>query len=306
MNEQPRTTNRHSDGVTSAGHDDHDLILIAALAAGDLDGRERSTAERLASDCTECDSLLADLRSIAEATRTLPARPRPAGLDFRLTQDDARRLGARGWRRALQELASARFGFTRPLAVGLTTLGLVGVISASIPGAIGSGSPSVLSNVGAPVTIAQGPAAESAGAAAPTEQDRNSGGLGGGQPATNPSMVPGATAAPTFAAASSAPQPSATGVAVASVPPHDSNASPGPSASDGTFGTAFGGSSGSPKTGIGAGGEGSDQTGGTNAQLQARPEGPSPSPILILSILAVVTGILLLIGQWVGDRLLTR
>ena len=287
-------------------------MLIAALAAGDVDGRERSAAERLATDCGECAALLLDLRSIAQATRTLPVRPRPSGLDFRLTQDDARRLGARGWRKALQELAGARFGFTRPLAVGLTTLGLVGLLSASLPGGIGFGAPTsqVLSNVGAPVGVAGAlapSAASASGGAGASNTDRSAPGGGSESQAvagTSPAASGGS--APSVASASSAPQPTASGVAGASVPPRDSGASPSPSASGGTYGAQIGGPSASAKTGIGSLGQGTDQTGGPASGLQSQDHGGTPSPILILSILAFVTGVLLLVGQWVGDRLLVR
>src|SRR5204862_6847367 len=112
--------------------------------------------------------------------------------------------------------------------------------------------------------------------------------------------------APSVASSSSAPQPTASGVAGASVPPRDSGASPSPSASGGTYGAQIGGPSASAKTGIGSLGQGTDQTGGPASGLQSQDHGGTPSPILILSILAFVTGVLLLVGQWVGDRLLVR
>jgi hypothetical protein len=129
-------------------HARHDRFLVAALAANDLEGQARIDADELVAACTDCAELLADLRSIAAATAALPMLPRST--DFRLSPETAERLGARGWRGFLVRLADSRFGFSRPLAVGLTTLGLVGVIAGSIPGAMGgygSGAP-VLPAVG--------------------------------------------------------------------------------------------------------------------------------------------------------------
>src|SRR4051812_11089837 len=144
---QPPSNNIPTD-PTKTAHDRHDRCLIAALAANDLDGGERREAETLVVECQSCADLLADLRAIAAATTALPPVAMPPAFDFRLTEADAQRVGARGWRRVLQELAGRRFSFTRPLAVGLTTLGLIGVISASLPGGIGGGTATVLSTVG--------------------------------------------------------------------------------------------------------------------------------------------------------------
>jgi hypothetical protein len=119
-------------------HDRHDRFLVAALAAGDLEAQALTDAEELVASCSDCAELLADLRSIAAATAALPLLPRST--DFRLSPETAERLGARGWRGFLVKLADSRFGFSRPLAVGLTTLGLVGVIAGSIPGSMGGAS----------------------------------------------------------------------------------------------------------------------------------------------------------------------
>jgi len=119
-------------------HDRHDRFLVAALAAGDLEAQALTDAEELVASCSDCSELLADLRSIAAAAAALPLLPRST--DFRLSPETAERLGARGWRGFLVQLADSRFGFSRPLAVGLTTLGLVGVIAGSIPGSMGGAS----------------------------------------------------------------------------------------------------------------------------------------------------------------------
>ncbi|MEO8273984.1 MAG: hypothetical protein ABI620_07950, partial [Chloroflexota bacterium] len=65
-------------------HPDHDLLLIAADAAGDLAGTDRARAQALIQACESCADLQRDLVSIAAATRTLPAMA-AAPRDFRLS-----------------------------------------------------------------------------------------------------------------------------------------------------------------------------------------------------------------------------
>ncbi|MFP5341427.1 MAG: hypothetical protein ACLGIJ_00685, partial [Candidatus Limnocylindria bacterium] len=65
----------------------------------------------------------------------VPSRPR----DFRLTPDDARRLGRTGWRRVLGLIGTPGDRVTRPLALGMTTLGLAAVMVASLPGGFMAG-----------------------------------------------------------------------------------------------------------------------------------------------------------------------
>jgi len=110
---------------------DHDETLIAGLAAGDLDQREAAEARALVAGCPACARLEADIRSIMAATTALPVPQRIR--DFRLTEADAARLRPSGWRRILEPFARPRLAFTRPLAGGLVTLGIAGLILASIP-----------------------------------------------------------------------------------------------------------------------------------------------------------------------------
>jgi hypothetical protein len=107
-----------------AEHLGHDPLLVAAAA--DRGGR---LAEVIAA-CAECVTLLRDLRVLALAApaAAIPRRPR----DLRLTIDDARRLRQRGWRRILAGFGAGRDAVTRPLAMGLTTLGLVGLLLGSV------------------------------------------------------------------------------------------------------------------------------------------------------------------------------
>ena len=101
--------------------------------------------------------MLTDLRSIAVATAALPQVPRTR--DFRISAADAARLRPRGWRALVDALGGARASFSRPLATGLTTLGIVGLLVSTVPGALngisfGSGgaaaSPASLSGATAP------------------------------------------------------------------------------------------------------------------------------------------------------------
>jgi hypothetical protein len=121
---------------TDRSHERHDRHLVAALAADDLDPNVRAEAERLVASCRDCAQLQADLRSIALATAALlPVR---RSRDFRLSPADAARLRPSGWHRVAEALAGARFAFTRPLAVGLATMGVVGILATSVP--LGSGA----------------------------------------------------------------------------------------------------------------------------------------------------------------------
>jgi hypothetical protein len=116
----------------SDSHSEHDPLLVAAFAAGDLTAKDRDAAAMVVSDCPDCRELHADLAAIARATATLPAAPRSR--DFRLSAADAARLRPAGWRRFAAGLASPRLAFTRQLGVGLTTLGIAGLLFTVLPG----------------------------------------------------------------------------------------------------------------------------------------------------------------------------
>lgn len=114
-------------------HSTHDLLLIAADLDGTLDGREATRARDQLAACTECAILRSDLVALSDATATLSTPPRPR--DFSLSEADARRARGWGWRRALAAFGSRRDTVTRPLALGLTTLGLAGLLIANVPSA---------------------------------------------------------------------------------------------------------------------------------------------------------------------------
>jgi len=129
-------------------HAAHDRILIANLIDRSVDELERARAEELLAACSDCEQLYDDLVALSAATRAmfLPVRPR----EFILTAADAERLRVRGWRRLLGAIGSSRDVFTRPLALGLTTLGLAGLMVATIPSVFmgGAASGPELSTVG--------------------------------------------------------------------------------------------------------------------------------------------------------------
>jgi hypothetical protein len=118
--------------VRPTSHDRHDSLLVAALAAGDLAATDRVRAIRLIETCDDCATLHADLIAIARATASVPppitTRPR----DFRLSPEQARRLRPSGWRRVLAAFAGPRLAFTKPLGVGLATIGLAGLLLGNV------------------------------------------------------------------------------------------------------------------------------------------------------------------------------
>jgi hypothetical protein len=151
--------------ATPSEHADHDLILIAAHAAGDTVGADRERAAAQVAHCSECAGLAADLVTIAAATRALPAPLRTR--DFRLSPEAASRASRRGLRGLGGLFGAANLGWARPLAATLTTLGLAGLVVSAAPVlslGFGTGA-AVLSTIGS--SVGSAPQAESgAGAAA--------------------------------------------------------------------------------------------------------------------------------------------
>jgi hypothetical protein len=191
----------HVPDVRWTSHDRHDPMLVAALAADDLVGTDRDQAIALTQSCAECATLHDDLVALARATASVPppitTRPR----DFQLTPADAARLRPTGWRRLVATMSSPRTVFSKPLGVGLVTLGLVGLLVGNVQVQLGSGA-----SAGAPVTGAtsengaQAPAASTTGDTAV----RGAAGASAGSPA---GLVPaaGAASAPAASAFVAAP-----------------------------------------------------------------------------------------------------
>jgi hypothetical protein len=119
-------------------HPDHDLTIIAAHAAGDLADSERSRAEVLLVTCGECADVHRDLIAIAAATRSLPNLA-TAPRDFRLAPEQAARLRRSGFLRTILAPFGATRSATRPIAAAFTSLGIAGLLVATVlPGLMGS------------------------------------------------------------------------------------------------------------------------------------------------------------------------
>jgi hypothetical protein len=114
-----------------ADHARHDLDLIAGHAAGDLIASDLVSAENLLATCDTCSSLRRDLVAIASATRALPA-PATTSRDFRIdpTQADALRRGS--WLRGLLRPFGAPRSSLRPVAAAFTSLGVAGLLVATV------------------------------------------------------------------------------------------------------------------------------------------------------------------------------
>jgi hypothetical protein len=272
-------------------HASHDRLLVAALAdrgADALTPRDRASAEAQVAACRDCAALHADLAVLTAAipTAAIPARPR----DFTLSPADVERLRPRGLRRLIGLIGSSSDAFTRPLALGLTTLGIVGLLVASLPGALSgfgaAGAAPVLSTVGSAVgessSAAQGAASAvpSAAAAAPAAV-----GSGGGV---------GAAPAPSGAA----PQADGSFGRVA--------AAAGPSASGGDDSKAvYGADNGAPETNS-AGQNGYGGTERTGDLLSVGDEARGVSPLVVIAGAMVIVGVGLFGLRWSARRLRDR
>lgn len=97
----------------------HDTFAIAAAIGG-----ERLPAN--VASCPQCGGLHRDLLAIQTALRHAwtPRRHR----EMQITTTDAARLRGSPWRRFIDVIGSSRDVVTRPLAVGLTSLGIAGVV----------------------------------------------------------------------------------------------------------------------------------------------------------------------------------
>jgi anti-sigma factor RsiW len=277
----------HDMTTTPATHATHDPELIAAALGGSLDPSERRLIDDRLATCGSCAELHADLLAIASAQRALPTPSRPR--DFRLTPADAHRLRPRGFRAVLAAIGSSRDAFSKPLAVGLTTLGLVGLLVGAVP-SFGLGGATSLSTVGAAVN--QYDNGKGTGSDALTEGGGD-GTVFGGQdnpPGAAPSSAPSA-AAPS-AAAAAAPEPSAAAsTAEGPVAPIIRSGAPQTAASP----VADTSSNGDAES-LAANRETQEA-----ARLAAAAEGPSP--LLLASLLMLLAGIALFAARWGARRL---
>jgi hypothetical protein len=151
MHEQPN----------SSDHSQHDPLVVAAFADRGATGEEADLARVQIASCHECAALHADLLSLATATRQLPPIERPR--DFTLRPADAQRLRPNLIRRLFGSFGTPRDGFSRPLAAGLTTLGLAGLMLGILPGTLSLGG--ATSSGGGPAEATSAPAVQAAPAA---------------------------------------------------------------------------------------------------------------------------------------------
>jgi hypothetical protein len=107
-----------------ASHGRHDRFAIAEALGG-------GSVPTTIGTCPACGQLHRDLLSIQTALRHAwtPRRHR----DLRLSAADLASRRPVLWRRLLAAVGSSRDSVTRPLAVGLTGLGLAGLVLANVP-----------------------------------------------------------------------------------------------------------------------------------------------------------------------------
>jgi hypothetical protein len=270
----------------TASHEQHDPLLMAALAAGDLAGPERDRALDVSRSCAECAALHDDLVAIARATADVPPPIAMPARDFRLSPDQAARLRPAGWRRFFG--LAPRGALTRNLGVALATFGLAGLLIGTLPLA-GSSASAPGGGPASPAAADQGLTSGAGGAA------------GGAAPeaAAPAASAPAASMAAASAAASSAPLPLASSPAASAdrtaLGPADGSAS-GPPDVQGEFGTETAAASDHPNT-VGAAGVGSPKATEQTTQIQAEPSTRdqasttgSWSPLVIVSAIAIVLG----------------
>jgi hypothetical protein len=129
-----------------ARHALHDEELIAAYAAGALEGDdeadERTRARSLVDRCPTCRALRDDVQAIGASLRVEAAATMKAPRDFRLTVEDAHRLGGTVITRGpLASFGRWLMGVARPVGASVAALGLVGVlVSSAVFGAAGLAS----------------------------------------------------------------------------------------------------------------------------------------------------------------------
>ncbi len=265
----------HVSDVRPTSHDRHDALLVAALAIGDLAGTDRDQASAIIRSCTDCAALHDDLVAIARATAVAPPPFSMPARDFRLTSADVARLRPSGWGRVVAAFRAAPRSVSRPLGVGLATLGLAGLLVGNVqldapsaqelPAAAGSGA------VGQAAAPGDTKALVEAAASAPAAS----------------SMVDGGTVPAGSAAASTVPLAPAAGGSQRSSASND-----------------FGAISGGPVStgGVAAASAGTvrDSSGGT---VTGTAGAASVTLLTALSIAAIVVGLVVLVaGTFRGRR----
>ena len=260
---------------------DHDETLIARLAADDLSEREAVDAHQLVVSCPACAELHADLRSIMAATAHLPVPKRTR--DFQLTDADAARLRGTGWRRLLGRLGEPRLAFTRPLATGLVTLGIAGLVLVAAPSFLTSFAGH--SATSAPLSAAGAGSTEASGQPSTDYATKSSAGPSIG-------IVSGSASFAPATAATQGPQAARSPAATSVVPPPAPSAAASALPSD----TSLGAASAAPPT---------DQLPPDNvpgAKIVDVNASSGPSPLAVISIVLLVVGTVLFLLRWVARR----
>ena len=222
----------------------------------------------------------------------------PRTRDFRITAADAARLRPRGWRGLLDAIGGARASFSRPLAAGLTTLGLVGLLVTTIPGALSglsfgsAGRRPRPRSGGESSTVPRPPRRPSAPMGRPASVRPRS------LSAAGPSA---AASAPTQVKVDATPAPASRDVSVQAV---------------GTAAPGAGGLYGVPPAGTKGGGR--SVTGAADASAPAGDQTLSDghlfpadgtsgaSPLLLASVVCLVAGLGLFLARWGARRLARR
>ncbi len=253
------TVSRGEPARRPTDHADHDPLLVAEAA--DRGGRLPATLAA----CPDCVALHADLIHLAAAIplSPVPARPRAYTLD----PADAARLRPAGWRRWLAAIGTSRDAVTRPLAVGLTTIGLAGLLVATVPGFLPTG----------------------AGTAGASAVDEN----------YDASEVPPASGAPALAAPEAperAGAASPNGERDVSGEPEASTNDGAAQAAGGTVGTAY-------RT---RAEQSSAASTALTEDAAATVASPGPDVLLIVAGTSLVTGMALFGLRWSGRRLASR
>ena len=275
-----RLTGVMTDRSGAPAHPTHDTTLVAALADHSLPATERAAGMELVATCGDCAALHADLLALLAATRAMPTPPRR--IDYTLTRGHAARLRPNPWRRLVAVVGSAHDGVTRPLAMGLTALGLVGVLVAS--------APSILQ-----------PATGTGGSAASSQA------VGESQPILNAAPAPGAVdtagqggaagAAPAAGAAGAAEASSAPDRAVESAPAFGAVVPAQPQASGAPIADGTG-------KGAAAGPAATPPLSGTSATEPSQAQATSGvNALLLVSVAFLVGGLGLFLLRWGARRL---
>jgi hypothetical protein len=271
-------------------HEQHDQILVVALASGDFApvDSDRTNAQALVDSCADCARLHDDVLAIARATKSLPPAARTR--DFQLSPEQAAKLRPSGWRRLVGGLAAPGSVFSRPLGLGLATLGIAGLLLGTLP-SVSLGLGSAASAPAASMPAAASSPAASAAAALPFESAEDQTELApvaGGPPAAA-SAAPGiidtagganaAASPPAYYITDSSGKPIRTSVAGA----NESVASAAPAPAD-------------------AGATASDATRQLAASAPADGSSGGPSALVVASAILLAAGIAVLLLRSIARR----